>query len=57
MQSLMTAQEVREYLQVSRSTLTRMLDAGMPHIGYGRLRRFDRKIVVEFYTEVYGGSG
>lgn len=51
MQSLMTAQEVREYLKVSRSTLTRLLDAGLPHIGSGRLRRFHKETLLQWYSE------
>ncbi len=50
MEALMTPNELREYLNISRSTLTRMLDAGLPHIGYGRLRRFERDTVLQWYA-------
>ena len=49
MEPLMTPTELRQYLKVSRSTLSRMLDAGLPHIGYGRLRRFDKQAVLAWY--------
>ena len=50
MEALMTPNELRQYLNVSRSTLSRMLDAGLPHVGEGRLRRFERDAVLQWYT-------
>ncbi len=49
MEALMTPNELRQYLNVSRSTLSRMLDAGLPHFGRGRLRRFELEEVLAFY--------
>jgi excisionase family DNA binding protein len=50
MQPLLTAKELMALLRISRSTLYRLADAGMPCIGYGKLRRFDRDAVLQWYA-------
>jgi len=47
---LLTARELMAFLKISRSTLYRLLEAGMPCISYGRLRRFDREDVLDWYA-------
>ena len=47
---LLTARELMALLKISRATLYRLLEAGLPSIGYGRLRRFDREEVLEWYA-------
>jgi excisionase family DNA binding protein len=47
---LLTARELMALLKISRATLYRLLDAGMPCYGYGRLRRFDREAVLAWYA-------
>ena len=49
--TLMTSAQLRSYLNISRSTLYRMIQDGIPCIGEGRLRRFDRDEVVQWYEE------
>ena len=53
MEALMTPNELRTFLKISRSTLARMVDAGLPHVGWGRLRRFDKEAVMVWF----GGDG
>ena len=50
MTPLMNANEVRAYLKISRSTLARLIDGGLPHIGWGRLRRFDLEAVLKWFA-------
>ena len=50
MTPLLTATELREYLNISRSTLARLVAAGLPHIGSGRLRRFDKETLLRWYS-------
>ena len=53
LEPLMNANELKKYLRISRSTLARLLDAGLPHVGWGALRRFNRQAVMAWY----GGDG
>ena len=48
--SLLTATELQEYLNISRSTLARLVDAGLPHIGSWRLKRFDKEMLLQWYS-------
>ena len=38
LEPLMNANELKKYLRISRLTLARLLDAGLPHIGWGHSR-------------------
>jgi len=51
MENLMTAPEIRKFLSVSRSTLIRLLNAGLPSVGSGRLKRFSKQAVLAWYGE------
>jgi hypothetical protein len=46
---LLTSREVQAFLKVSRASLFRFLDAGMPSIGKGRFRRFDRATTLRWF--------
>jgi len=41
--------ELRHTLKISKSTESRFLKHGMPHINSGRLRRYDEMAVVEWF--------
>lgn len=41
--------ELRQTLKISRSTEHRLLKTGMPHIGGGRLRRYDQEEAVAWF--------
>jgi len=41
--------ELRHTLKISKSTESRFLKHGMPHINSGRLRRYDETAVVEWF--------
>ncbi len=49
MENLMTPTEVRQFLNISRSTYGRLLDLGLPHVGWSALRRFDKQRVLAWY--------
>jgi len=51
-----TSPELRTILKISRTTFYRMLDAGLPTIGSGRLRRHYWPDVLDWYGKVGGGS-
>jgi len=46
MEALMTPTEVRQFLNISRSTYGRLLELGLPHVGWSALRRFDKQRVL-----------
>ncbi len=46
MENLMTPTEVRQFLNISRSTYGRLLELGLPHVGWSALRRFDKERVL-----------
>ena len=48
---LLTALQVRDYFQISKSTLQRWLVTGLPSLGQGRLRRFDGEAVVKWFAQ------
>jgi hypothetical protein len=45
-----TAREVRGILKVSKATYHRLLSAGLPSIGNGRLRRFEPDATWRWFT-------
>ena len=49
MSELLTLRELLTFLQISRPTAYRLLSRGMPSIGTGRLRRFEREAVLRWY--------
>ena len=48
METLVTGREVMAFLRISRATLYRFMDRGLPSLGQGRLRRFEREAVREW---------
>lgn len=46
----LTVRELMALLKVSRATLYRLLEAGLPSIGTGRLRRFEREAVLRWFA-------
>ncbi len=52
MENLMTPTEVRQFLNISRSTYGRLLELGLPHVGWSALRRFDKQAVLAWYGGV-----
>lgn len=46
---LLSSQELRDTLRISRSTLYRLKQAGMPCIGGGRLTRYDQETALEWF--------
>jgi len=50
MTPLVTNTELLAVMKISRSTLLRLLDRGMPHYAEGRLRRFDLEAVLTWFT-------
>ena len=49
MNTLLTLGETMDFLKVSRATLYRLMEDGLPSMGNGRLRRFERKAVLRWY--------
>jgi len=49
MENLMTPTEVRQFLNISRSTYGRLLELGLPHVGWSALRRFDKERVLAWF--------
>ncbi len=45
---LLTIRDVLALIKVSRATLSRLLEAGLPSFGTGRLRRFEREAVLRW---------
>ncbi len=45
---LLTARELRQTLKISRTTLYRLLQKGLPSVGAGRLRRFELDTVLRW---------
>ncbi len=45
---LLTARELRQTLKISRTTLYRLLQKGLPSVGTGRLRRFELDTVLRW---------
>ncbi len=45
---LLTARELRQTLKISRTTLFRLLQQGLPSVGAGRLRRFELDTVLRW---------
>ncbi len=45
---LLTARELRHTLKISRTTLFRLLQKGLPSVGAGRLRRFELDTVLRW---------
>jgi len=43
--------ELRRTLKISRSTESRFLKRGMPHINSGKLRRYNEMLVVEWFAQ------
>jgi excisionase family DNA binding protein len=46
---LLTLRELLAFLRISRATAYRLLADGLPCIGAGRLRRFDREAVLRWW--------
>jgi len=53
----MTAPDLRDYLDLSPSTLRRLVARGLPCVGTGRLRRFHVPTVVKWLSAHLGRSG
>ena len=51
-----TGPELRALLKISRSTYYRLLDAGLPTIGVGRLRRHPLRVVLKWYDDGANGD-
>ncbi len=47
---LVKGSEVRALLKISPATLYRLLDCGLPSIGKGRLRHFEREAIVQWFA-------
>ncbi len=45
---LLTARELRQTLKISRTTLYRLLQKGLPSVGTGRLRRYELDAVLRW---------
>ncbi len=45
---LLTARELRQTLKISRTTLFRLLQKGLPSVGTGRLRRYELDAVLRW---------
>jgi len=45
---LLTARELRQTLKISRTTLYRLLQKGLPSVGTGRLRRYELDTVLRW---------
>lgn len=50
MYELMTLKETLALLKISRATLYRLMEDGLPSIGTGRLRRFERDRVLRWWA-------
>lgn len=50
MEPLVNNIQLLKLLGISRSTLLRLLDRGMPHYAEGRLRRFDLDAVLTWFA-------
>jgi excisionase family DNA binding protein len=49
---LLTVEEARRFLSVSRSTIYELMDTGaLPYVRFGRMRRVPRRALVEFSTK------
>lgn len=47
-EGLMSVEDVMSFLQISRSTIWRMMDAGsLPYTNIGRIRRIPRRSVLD----------
>jgi excisionase family DNA binding protein len=48
---LMTVEEARQFLRISRSTIYEIMDCGqLPYVKFGRNRRIPRRALIEFST-------
>lgn len=56
--ALLSRSETQALLKVSRPTLYRLMRDGLPSLGRGKLRRFDREAVLRWYgAEMPGDDG
>ena len=55
-ETLLTAEQLAERLQISRSTLSRLRSQGLPYVSIGKLVRFSQTQINEWLQQNQGQS-